>query len=761
MATVKLIPAALRDLKQPSIRQFFDDIPTIFAGMRADSERAGQNALDTKPLQGRHETLSRTKIHGQSARIIWKGNVNDKTVIGIDARDDHTYSKDYDQRQDFPCYVWQGETGDAWRAWVYDAGYKYAPALTPEQEQVGQELLTRHDADFSVRLIQSPPGTGKSIMAAGWAGKYYQQGWHVSLIVPPLLIEEIEQYLKRQNGGLNTLKPTTYNSWLSKLHARFQDCLATPEEEIDALYKVARRTHQLKQLEEIRYRDILLYQAYILDRKAKNLNKSALFHDNQRRINQLKKIKPDHWKGQLGEKLSRFEVAQQLADDLPPPLTDQHTLIIIDEAQDYLLAELKAVIAMCKSWQARNLHRVYLWLLGDLNQRIQPIDFEWGQLELVKPIQPFRYNYRNSGQILKFANPFLMAAQHHAQGKRKITAEIANPDHSLEAGEPVRLIICESQMDIMNFFERLIQLSPLQEAQQDRYLRVELAQQVKVLRSHLHDIPCPTSRALEFLDVGQAKGREFEGCIALPAFTASDIPPSEKAYQWYTLLTRTRTRLLVIATRQEANAMIGLVPDAFAHCEQIALEDATAVDHTIQWIIEAVGGTDAIERATYIRDHLLASLTTVPLHLYVDTYALLQAAKIDRNDWENDALQLLKSKYDDVDSNVLLQNALDPALEVSMSCLLFRAMHRSWEAVAMAQSLQHTDALEYQRLGERIAADLAHQGLEYEALRVRKQFDLHTLKDVPFPELLDQPGDLLNLVAEAMQARLAEVIYCH
>ncbi|ABW28879.1 hypothetical protein [Acaryochloris marina] len=756
MTRIKLIPAALRDLKQSSIEQFFDDIPTILAGMQADHKRAGPNALDTKSLQGRYKTLSRTKIPGHSARIIWKRDAYDKTVIGIDARDDHTYSQDYDQRQYCPCYVWHGETGNDWRAWVYDAGYKYSPVLTPEQEQVGHDLLAQHNTEFSARLIQSPPGTGKSITATGWASKYYRQGWQVSLIVPSLLMEEIERYLQQQDEGLHGLQPMTFATWLGQLYPDLKDCLASPDQEREAFYAAAKQSHHLKTLGAISYRDILLYQAYILDHDTKNLRKSAQFHSNQQRLQLLRKIKPDHWRRQLGNQLSRFDVAQRLAHQ-PPPIA-KNTLIIIDEAQDYLLAELKAVIALCQSWQTHHPYRVHLWLLGDLNQRIQPVDFEWGQLELDKSIQPFRSNYRNSGHILQFANPFLSITKHGDPGKRTITAAVAQPEDALEVGDPVRLLVCESQADIMGFFQRLVQCSPLQENSQHRYLRVELAQQVKVLRSHLNDLLYPTTRALEFLDVSQAKGREFEGCIALPTFTSTDIPTSEQAYQWYTLLTRTRARLLVLATRLEVDEMTRLVPDALVHCDQIPLEDAAAVDQTIQWIIEAVGGTDAVERATEIRHRLLTSLTTDPLHLYADTYALLQAAKIDHNDWEQAALQRLQDRFDILSNPMILHHAQGEELEVSLRCLLFRAMYRSWDAVATAQSLQQTDAAEYQRLGHQIAEDLDHQGLIYEALRVRKQFDLDILEDVPFPELLDQSGDLLILLGEALQTRLADVI---
>ena len=770
MTSVKFIPAALRDLKQPKVKQFFDNIPTILAGMRLGTELAGSNQLNTIPLKGYKKRLFRTKIPGQEVRVIWQEspNGNGKTVIGIDARDEGTYGKDYDSLKDYPEYEWHEEKGNAWREWVY-GGYKYAPVLTPDQERIGQEQKKHHhDSEFFARLIQSPPGTGKTITATVWADKYYQEGWNVFPIVPQLLIEETEKHLARRydarDNTTRRLKPITFRDWLSYIQPQFKNRLADPERELESFRKVAQRTHKLKRLGEIGYRDILLYQAYVLDREAKNLRKSPLFNQNKDRINLLKSIEPKHWKRELGNNvLYRLEAAEQLGKNPPKPTEGKGTLIVIDEAQDYLLKELLAVIDMCQLWQKQYQHQTHLWLLGDLNQRIQPVDFEWGQLQLVKPIQPFQYNYRNSGQILKFANQFLKISQKNNRGRRKVKAEPALPECAADVGESVRLLVYESREALLEFFERLNQLSPLGENAQDRYLGVELAHQVKVLSSHLLQAEYQTSEAIEFLDVDRVKGREFDGSIALPTFTTCDIPLAEQAYRWYTLLTRTRTRLTIVTTEQEIERIEELVPNAFANCERIDRDCSTAVDSTIQWIVEAVGDTDASKRAVEIRDRLLQSLSTDPFHLYWDTYSLLETSKNDLNEWEQAAFFQLKERFDGDPDTLQFHTELDQIPDdcVSLKCLLLRFMHRSWDALETARSLQHSNQLEYKRIGESIATELKNKGLEYEAIRIQSTYDLDLPEDLPFIEIVDRPGELLSLVADTLHDRLADVIYRH
>jgi hypothetical protein len=765
MTTIKFIRAALRDLKQPAVKQFFDAIPTILFGMKLEHEQAGHNQLNTVPLKDTKKNLLRTKIPGQKVRVIWEKCSDSKTVICIDSRDKNTYSKDYDQRKNFPCYEWREEVGDAWRDWVY-GGYKYSPILTDEQDQIGQELLTNYSPTFSARLIQSPPGTGKTITATGWAHKYHQQGWHVSLIVPQLLIEEIEQYLRQEQRNQSCadghLKPMTYRDWLSDIQPQFKDQLASAEQEQKAFHAVVKRIHKLNKFGEIQYRDILLYQAYVLDVENKNLRKSNLFQNNQERIKLLKSIQPELWEKELGSKFPRLEAAKQLEKKPPPPpANSQKTLIIIDEAQDYLLMELKAIIAMCRFWQDQHQHQTHLWLLGDLNQRIQPVDFEWGQLEIGKTIQPFNYNYRNSYYILKFANQFLKVAHQHQSGQKKISAEPANPDHVLAEGERIRLLIYQSQEALMTFFKKLRQLSPLKEDEQDRYLGIELAHQVKILRSHLDSSNHQASRAYEFLDISQVKGREFDGSIVLPAaFLTSDIPLAEQAHQWYTLLTRTRTRLLIVTFCEEVEKICNLVPEAFADCESIDADNCTKVEETIQWILEAVGDSEAAERAVDIRNLLLESLNQKPLNLYWDTYSLLRQSKSDLNSWEKQALEYLQKSYNSDDSS-RFHAELEQAPDTSLKCLLHRSMHQSWVAVETAKNLSTDEDSEYQRICTCIVSELQDKGLEYEAARVRYLLEPKTPQNLPFPEILGQSGELLSLIADAMYNRLADIVYSH
>ena len=67
----------------------------------------------------------------------------------------------------------------------------------------------------------------------------------------------------------------------------------------------------------------------------------------------------------------------------------------------------QAINKMLETWQTEHQHPTLIWLLGDMNQRIQPVDFDWGDLHLSRTYT-LKYNYRNTQNILQFADIFYM-----------------------------------------------------------------------------------------------------------------------------------------------------------------------------------------------------------------------------------------------------------------------------------------------------------------------------------------------------------------
>lgn len=324
-------------------------------------------------------------------------------------------------------------------------------------------------------------------------------------------------------------------------------------------------------------------------------------------------------------------------------------------------------------------------LLGNLNQRIQPTDFDWGQLHLRQPIS-LRRNYRNSRHILEFANQFWNLAQNiskHVGGRH--LPEPASEEDAFEVGESVRLLECASNHEAQQFLQQLAQESEREEDR--RYLLHYLANAVKVVSPNLDT----SYNNLVILNAEQAKGREFEACVAFRLFDGTGEPSLEESFQWYTLLTRARSRLLVVVTLEELNRLNR--HNYFENCDRIDAQTA------ISWITELASDVDLTQMTGDVQQLLLNRCETG--YLYWDTYLALELAGVELDRWKQEAIALLSQH-----SQQHLNDELKNTQSISLRCLLLRAMQRSWQAVAEASRLQNSNFQEYERLLNSIARDL-------------------------------------------------------
>jgi len=610
------------------------------------------------------------------------------------------------------------------------------------------------------------------------------------LIVPPAVREDLENYseikkIREQNSEGFWLG--TFPDWVRKVDPELGDRLATSEEELEALQKIKDR--YLPSLGEVSSRDVLLYQAFVLKRENSNQpnqenynqRRNAIYQENRQRIEILERIEPEWWETMLGNRLCNLDVATQLKSaPPPPPYQNQPTILIVDESQDFLLAKLKALIAVREAWEIQK-HSTYLWLLGDLNQRIQPGDFRWEQLELGRPIE-LKYNYRNSRHILKFANQFLeFANQENARYNGRHFPKPSDPEYAVEVGEQVRLLEYSSSELALKFLAFLdLRVKASGEGQDERYFLQQSANQVKVLWTNPDENQYEFS-SIEILNAEKAKGREFDACVAFRIFENNGISRLEESFQWYTLLTRPRSRLLVVATTEELER-IGR--NYFECCETIDSAQAAS------WITEFASGVDInllIDNVQKTQERLLKGCDNG--HPYLDTYFVLNLAKIESEilyQWEQEAInrlqgvanfyllaiaKLLNNQYFrllDCHFHTLIQqcrlqqrsNSLQEELEnvpsdnISLRCLLLRAMNCSWQAVEEASRFQNSNWKEYKRLVESIAQDLEHKDLLYEAARVREKIGQPIPKDFPFSDkIANRSGSLVSLLCQAMLDR--------
>ncbi len=785
--SVKIIRAAFREIQKLS----YDNsqiVYQIIIGLNQD------NSGDVKKLQG-YDKLWRTR--DGDVRVIWELDSGNIIVIKAGLRGD-VYDRVFDSRDrtdpleieeidaieelnkpqktalvDHPAYEiplkepkWNQE-GDPWYKFIYANYYRYSPVPTRYQKQPFDEL--RQDGIPSTKdwLVQSAPGTGKTVCAALLACELHRdRGWNTMLIVPPAVREDLENYseikkIKEQNPEGFWLG--TFPDWVREVDPELGARLATSEEELTALRELVRFEGLAPNLGNISSRDVLLYQAFVLDRENGNNDKNAIYQENRERIEILENIRPELWTRRLerlGNRLCNFDVATQLISPPPrPPYQNRPTILIVDEAQDFLLAQLKALIAVREAWENQR-PSTSLCLLGDLNQRIQPVDFHWGQLQLGRPIE-LKYNYRNSRHILKFANQFLEFANNARHGGRHFP-EPSDPKYAVEEGEQVRLLEYPSSELALKFLGLLnSRVNSSGEGQGERYFLQQSANQVKVLWTNPDENQYEFS-SIEILNAEKAKGREFDACVAFRIFENNGTSQLEESFQWYTLLTRPRSRLLVVATTEELER-IGR--RYFECCQTI---DAIDAEQAASWIAEFASGVDVSllkDNSQKTQEKLLKGCDNG--HPYLDTYFVLDLAKVESksiDEWEQEAIKRLQKHYNDLPKE--LENDTDctnslkeelknvPSENISLRCLLLRAMNCSWQAVEEASGFQNTNEKEYKRLVESIAQDLEHKNLVYEAARVREKIGKPIPKHFHFSDkIANRSGSLVSLLCQAMLDR--------
>jgi mRNA-degrading endonuclease RelE of RelBE toxin-antitoxin system len=771
MTKLKIIRAAFREIQKlsPVPLQIVCEI------LRRLSQGDDRHS---KSLQG-YENLRRTRLG--DVRVIWQRVDSDSIVVIKAGLRGDVYDHAFDRRDrtdprmveellnpqgtslaENPAYEWKQVTDEEnWYKFVY-GGYQYSPVLTQYQRAALAELTQQWQSVSSHKawLVQSAPGTGKTVCAAMLACELHQEyGWNTMLVVPESLRRDIGEYsevkrlIQLQKKGFCLC---SFRECLGIIAPDLYQRLLTPQQELQILQGAASRARQAGflrgKLEKIEPADVLLYQAFVLDTTNHNQAKHALYKKNEQQILNLKLINHSFWERELyarklAHHLCRVDVANYLKLSPPiPPNYGEHTVFIIDEAQDFLLAELQALQAVSVAWNHLG-HNTYLWLLGDLNQRIQPTDFLWGQLEMGKPTFLLR-NYRNSRYILEFANQFLQLAKqenYKLGGKHKEIPEPAKPEYAVEVGEPVRLLKCASPEEALKFIDLLNQISL--ETSDERHFLKKLANRIKVFW-HNHPQKYCNYNSIEILNAEQAKGREFEACVAFRIFEqqSTKAPSLEECFCWYTLLTRSRSRLLVVATNADLQRLNIAGYNFFQNCVEIDANQA------VNWITEVASGVDFSqfrEDKKNIQKQLLQACSQgCP---YWDTYLALQAARVEGDrlyQWEQQAIRCLQQH-----SMQQLNAELNEAQNISLRCLLLRAMNCSWYAVEEAAKLRQSDLQEYERLLTSIAQDLHSKNLPYEAARVLTRLGRDLPPEYPFQEIAQQSGSLVSLLCQNIISR--------
>lgn len=767
---VQVIRAAFKDI-QKLPHQYFEDVAQIISNISLG------NFGDHRKLQG-YQDLWRTRKG--DIRVIWE-RINQRVLIIKAGQRNNVYEGVIEDRDrsnllnlsdilqiepekinDIPAYKWINDQQSSWHQFVF-GDYLYSPVLTAQQREVFvfNELTSLNfNQNYNTVpsfLLQSSPGTGKTICAALMACQLYNlnNDWNVFLILPKALRKEVREFtdikeiLQQQPDNFFV---GTFNEWFQQVAPTIYAEVASKAEELAALQQEARRSHAIQRNDTFSEQDLILYRSFVSSKK-NNESKHPNYLDNRRRIQQLAKIKEERWRRTLNHqnKICWLDGIEKLTNNLIPDsqiFQRERTLFIFDETQDYLLDELNAIKNMLSRWQEECGHYSILWLLGDMNQRIKPVNFDWGQLHLNERYS-LKYNYRNTQKILEFANifhGFARAINSELNHRAKHLPEPCNPNDAFEKGEPVKILEVSSTDEAQEFLEKLnTKITSSSINSSERSLLRKLSIKVSLIHTASPE-SYQNYRGIESLTIDKAKGREFDACIAFCVFQGQGQLSYQESNNLYTLFTRPRHRLLVVATSKEINR---IQRENFQQCEFF---DSSDTEELIKWVAEYSNSEQLFRDINAVCKLIYEGLMSEPIQIYWDTYVALRLTQADDDqieEIEGNIIEKLRCQSDEILQQELEQtkNISDTIDRVPLRCLILSSLGKSWEAVSEASQIKDLKPQEYKRLLNVIANELENKGLFYEAARVRTKIGESFPRDYPFSDYFQHCNQQDSLVS--------------
>lgn len=577
--------------------------------------------------------------------------------------------------------------------------------LAPEQHQLVLALRTPGE---HVRIFEGAPGTAKSVLAAEVTRDFLAQspeGW-AGIIAPPTLVDRLYSRVRHlrlhpHRGFLGSLEQFQQH-YLPGLASR-----RVPDE--TALMWLRDALGASSGIDEVGINHLLAFQGFAL---TKSSGKDLVGADPDLRIHELRAASRQfELRRRRGEsarrrgtprQLLRVEVAGEWARCPPSlPAWARSAQLVVDEAQDLFKDELSALERMVQAWAGNGLD-ARLVLLGDANQRVYPTGFDWGVLPYRR--STLAKNYRNSRHVLEFASAVHEALKRVASVSRsRHPPPPVRPQDAAEEGEEVRLVVVDDETEAAEVLGRLSTGSPGRGVGPRRLLD-ELADAVKVL-SHEDHVSEPLAQGLVFLPVGQAKGHEYEACVVYRMFSEGVFRSATALQACYTAVTRARTRLLVVATREEAHLMEehGLLASL------VRAETPQAVDAALSWVREFKTGL-SIEDLTNAPARLLEAVRGG--RPYLDTFEVLERLGVDACGWTVDALKACLGGRGVPGGAAYFCD--DPLVRM----LQRAAAGCSWEAAAEARRTPASRGAVVEAAIREIAAQMDAKGLVLDARRL-------------------------------------------
>lgn len=410
--------------------------------------------------------------------------------------------------------------------------------------------------------------------------------------------------------------------------------------------------------------------------------------------------------------------------------------------------------------------------------------------------QPLK-NFRNTIKIANAARFILIDAFRHQLSKNsKHILDPGNPEeHCFEQGiEP--LLIKVNQEWLTNFIDKLIRENTQTNNSKFVFIVNQESEQYNEIKQKIDTY----KKQILSLTIVQAKGQEFDAVIYVSLFAFQKAQPTiHEIYKWYTALTRARHFSVILLleneynwlteqiTNEEIKAHFNLVenPNLEELIKQVSEQGINIV--TTQQILQKIAlnygenwsnwlqgqktevnlaqecqdenisfwelinylenNTQEIVNLDYenINDNQLKNLSeNIPI---LDSLAwIIMILKIAK---DNQILRELSQKLFNKLGKYLkkhpqeLEKALKQVETPIAKTLLLRYVNKSWEAANLAYKNGH------EFLIEEIIKDLEKQKLIYESARMKYQYlNIKPDTDLPFSEILEKTGDLVNLLMD-------------
>jgi mRNA-degrading endonuclease RelE of RelBE toxin-antitoxin system len=751
---IHLVRSAVRQIQKLPHR-YFEDVSDILIAMNRGDRG------DNKKLEG-YKDLWRTRKG--DTRVVWREHDNGILVVRGGKRADVYKERvsssnksepiplsvvlqiEEENIDELPTYEWNSFIHQSWYSFIY-GDYLHSPNLTHSQQNILKELklnpIIPKAQDIYSALVQSPAGTGKTVCSVLTACNFYQMyQWNTFIILPENLVEEIKKFsevakfLNKENFFIGTLRE--FFELISP--ENIKNNIATIKEEMRAFTKEALRVNLINNNHRFIHdqsillseRELLLYRAFV-DRETRfEYSNFSFYNENKKVIKKLEAIKPENIQKNLENgRMTWLNALRNLRKTAAIPFDNNTSLIVFDEAQDHSLGEYSILTDILTRWrhESRRKSCFILLAVGDKNQCVKPTDFDWGRLRLSKTYE-LKYNYRNTRNILEFANIFWNFANQRNKGNENLP-EPSDPRDSFEEGEKVKLLECSSETEALCFL-KILNDKMISSSYNEKSILSKLSKKLSIITLNK---PANSYSDLEIINVGEAKGREFDACVAFCIFQGNGTPSIEEANNWYTVVTRSRSRLLVIATPQEINR-IGR--ENLSVCEWHESKD---YEIPLSWIIEWGNSDYLLKDQEAIVNCVLEGISSDPPEIYWDTYAAFRKANLSKdeiNEIERKSIEILRMHPDHILNKELaeLENIKDPLDKTCLKSLLLRSLNLSWQAVhEICEIHKATDLGEqYVRLINAIANDLEGKLLPYEAARVRFILDPSSLDGFPFAD---------------------------